>query len=199
MRLLPSLTLTLAAMVGFAAAANAADQPRIQLSDEKLPLYELRPLDRRVFILTLDGKWGQPATAGTTYYVNLLFPNGQSSTHRVLDDEVFRQGEVRAVIQDYLLKRSGIADGGKFAVVVSAGKPATSTGAREVISNVLEVSWPMDRPVVQKAPRTRYTLPEPIDPFPPAPNELPPRGPGPKRGPVDPGAEPIPLPKPAVG
>src|SRR5262245_15796933 len=120
-RFLP-LTLTLTAALGFAARGGAADPPRLELRDEKLPLEEIRPLDRRVYIVALDGKWTQLPTAGHTYYINLLFPNGQVSSHRPLDDLRFRQGDVRAVIQDHMLKRSGMVNGGRLSVVVSEDK-----------------------------------------------------------------------------
>ncbi|HXG12448.1 MAG TPA: hypothetical protein VNK04_22010 [Gemmataceae bacterium] len=197
------LTLTLAAILGFAVRSDAADPPRLELSDPGLPLYEVRPLDRRVHIVTLEGKWNKPPNPGKSYYINLLFPNGRSYNHRVLDDTLFRLGEVRAVVQDYQLKRNGLAQGGKLAVVVSEEKPVTSASGAEVVSNVLELSWPMDRPVVQQPPRTRFAPPPKVDVFPPPPAELPPKlippppaepvPPKPAKGP----AEPAPPPKPS--
>src|SRR5689334_4284937 len=75
-----------------AGATRAADAPLLHLTDEGLPLQELRPLDRHVYVLTLEGAWKQPAKPGLAYHVNLLFPNGQSYSHRVLDDALFRAG-----------------------------------------------------------------------------------------------------------
>lgn len=168
------LTLTPTLAFGFAASSCAGE--KLQLSDGKLPLQELRPLDRRVYILSLDGKWIEPATKGKTYYINVLFANGQGYNHHPLNDGHFRLGEVRAVIQDHQLKRNGLGDGGKLDVVVSVDKPVTSASASEVVSNVLQVTWPMDRPIVQKPPQTRFSPPRVIDPFPPEPKELqPPR------------------------
>lgn len=197
MRRLAFLTITLSAVLSLAGPA-VADSSRIELSDDKLPLLELRPLDRRVYVLTLDGKWLHPANAGKAYYINLLFPNGQSFNHRALDDTLFRQGEVRAVLQDYQLKRGGVAEGGKLRVFISEGKPTTSAEAPEVVSNVLQVAWPMDRPVVPRPPRSRYSPLPPVDPFPPLENELPPRAPA-VLPPPKPAAEPAPPPKPADG
>lgn len=159
------LTLTVTMACGFAASSFAAE--KLQLSDGNLPLQELRPLDRRVYILSLDGKWIEPAIKGKTYYINILFPNGQSYNHHPLNDSYFRHGEVRAVLQDYQLKRNGLGAGGRLDVVVSVDKPVTTANAPEVVSNVLQVTWPMDRPIVQKAPLTRYSPPRAIDPFPP--------------------------------
>jgi hypothetical protein len=194
MRYFAALIWTLTTALGF---ATAAERPRVELADEKLPLVELRPLDRRVWILSLAGKWLTPATAGKSYYVNVLLPNGQSDSHRPLNEDLFRAGEVRAVIQDHVVRRAGVADVGKLRLVISEGRPVASPNAPEVVSNVLEVPWPLDRPIVPKLPRTRFSPLPPVDPFPPGPNELPPRGPG--RPPPRPEAEPLPPPKPADG
>jgi hypothetical protein len=72
-------------------ALIAADPLPLRLADPKLPLQELRPLDRHVWVLSLEGTWTQPAIPGMAYHINLLFPNGQSYSHRVLDDS-FRLG-----------------------------------------------------------------------------------------------------------
>jgi hypothetical protein len=185
-RFLPPL-LTLAVLLGFTAAGNAADRIKLELADEKLPLQELRPLDRRVWILTLEGNWTAAPTPGKNYYVNLLFPNGQSDSHRPLNDSLFRLGEVRVILQDYQLKRHGRANGGTFQVVVSEDRPVASAQDPQVISNALQLNWPMDRPVVQRPPRSRFAPPPPVDAFPPEPTPAPPPKPVP---------EPAPKPKP---
>ncbi len=149
-----------------AATTFAAEAPPLHLTDEGLPLQEIRPLDRHVFVLTLDGVWKRPPTPGIAYHVNLLFPNGQSYSHRVLDAGLFGAGEVRCLIPDFQLVRNELARGGKFTIVVSARRTVTSVAAPEVVSDRFEVRWPLDRPVVPWPPRTRHTPPLPIDSFP---------------------------------
>jgi hypothetical protein len=171
MRTSLSHSLTLAFLFGFASAASAK-QP-LELTDPGLQLQELRPLDRRVYVLTLEGKWNEPASAKETYYVNLLFPDGGSYSHRALEKEMFRKGEVRCVIQGYQLVRHSVDRDGKFTIVVSAGQGVGSVKAPEVISNSFEVSWPMDRFVSRYRPRSRFSEPEDVDAF-PIPGEKPP-------------------------
>lgn len=154
----------------------AADGPRLRLTDPGLPLQEIRPLDRHVWILALEGKWKQPPTPGFSYYVNLLFPNGQSYSHRVLDDALFAGGEVRCLIPEYQLVRNGLARRGRFVLVVSARRTVTSETAPEIISERMVVNWPMDRPIVRWAPPTRLTPPAPIDALPLPGRRLPPKG-----------------------
>jgi hypothetical protein len=166
-----SHSLTLAFLFGFGSAVWA--KPPLELTDPGLQLQELRPLDRRVYVLTLEGKWNEPASAKETYYVNLLFPDGGSYSHKALEKEMFRKGEVRCVIQAYQLVRHGVDRGGKFTIVVSAGQGVSSAKAPEVVSNSFEVSWPMDRFVSRYRPRSRFSEPEEVDAF-PIPGERPP-------------------------
>ncbi|HEY7313629.1 MAG TPA: hypothetical protein VH643_30035 [Gemmataceae bacterium] len=170
------------------APAFAADGPVLGLSDPGLPLQEIRPLDRHVWVLALEGKWKQPPTPGFSYYVNLLFPNGGSYSHRVLDDATFAAGEVRCLVPEYQLVRNGAARG-RFVVVVSARRTVTSAKAPEIISEGMVVNWPMDRPILRWAPPTRFSPPVPIDAM-PLPGQRLPSKPG-KR----PVGEPLPPPK----
>ncbi|HWG46283.1 MAG TPA: hypothetical protein VN688_26210 [Gemmataceae bacterium] len=149
-----------------ASATWAADAPPLRLTDPGLSLQEIRPLDRHVWVLSLDGAWAQPAIPGVAYHVNLLFPNGRSYSHRVLDDGLFHTGEVRCLIPDYQLVRNGLARGGVFTIVVSARRTVMLATAPEVVSNRFEVRWPLARPVLRWPPRTRFTPPVPIDAFP---------------------------------
>jgi len=185
-------TLTLTLALGF-----AADKPQLELTDPELPLYIIRPNDRLVHVLTLDGAWNRPATPGKSYYVNVLFPNGKGYStrvdenlqsiktlkdvlesgvvvQRVVEDSLFRRGEVVCYIQDYQLRRNGLAKGGKFTIVVSVAKGVTSAKDDAVVSNVLEVKWPMDRKIARRPPRSRHADPEPVDAFVP-PGEEPER------------------------
>ncbi|HZT81004.1 MAG TPA: hypothetical protein VFA26_12305 [Gemmataceae bacterium] len=187
--LAPSLTLAL--LLGFTATAPAADgRPQLEMHDPGLPLWETRPLDRRVWVLTLDGKWNSAPVPHRAYYVNLLFPNGRSYSHRVDEDlknhqqvrmEVlpggrveyrrverspFRLGDVQVVIPEHQLLRNGLGKGGTFKVVVSARRPVTRATAEEVVSNVVDVQWPMGRPTTGRPPRTRHQEPPPVDRFP---------------------------------
>jgi hypothetical protein len=168
---------------------RAADKPQLELSDPKLPLYELRPLDRRVYGLTLEGTWNKPAKSGVHHYVNVIFPSGRTYSARVdenpkavrrltgesnkglvsyreVEDSPFRRGEVRCLIPNNQLIRHGVARGGRLTIVVSAGKPVESASATEVISNALEVNWPLAREIVRRPPRSRFADPGPVDAMP---------------------------------
>jgi hypothetical protein len=200
----PSLAASLTWALALALGGNlsAAEQARLTLSDEKLPLQEIRPLDRRVWVLTLEATWKQAPAFGVPHYVNLLFPNGTSSAHRVLDEALFRAGELRILLPEYQLLRGGVARGGTITVVISADRSVTSARAPEVIGGPFEVRWPMDRPIVRLPPRTRHTPPPEIDAM-PLPGDMPPvPAPPPKRPPVKPAPLPpkpdkLPPPKPA--
>jgi hypothetical protein len=191
----PSFSAPLALLLAVAARLPAAEQARLTLADEKLPLQEIRPLDRRVWVLTLEATWQRPPTFGVPHYVNLLFPNGTSSSHRVLDEALFRAGEVRCLLPQYQLIRGGVDRGGTITIVISAGRAVRSARAPEVISAPFEVRWPMDRPVVRLAPRTRHTPPPEIDAM-PLPGEMPavPGPPPARRLPVKPAPLPPPTP-----
>jgi hypothetical protein len=156
----------LSLLFGMASFAHAADKPAVELTDEGLPIQEIRPLDRHVYILTLEGKWNRPVKDGTKHYVNVLFPNGQSASHRVLDEAMFGKGEIRCVLQEYELIRNDVAKGGELVIVVSERRPVSSATAAEVISDTSKVTWPLDRPIVSRPPRTRHSPPPPIDALP---------------------------------
>jgi hypothetical protein len=173
----------------------AAEAARLTLADENLPLQEIRPLDRRVWVLALEASWERPPTFGVPHYVNLLFPNGTSYSHRVLDEARFRAGEVRCLLPEYQLIRGGVARGGTITVVISAERAVTSARAPEALNPPFAVRWPMDRPVVRRPPRTRHTPPPEIDAM-PLPGDVPavPALPPLKRPPVKPAAPPRPAP-----
>lgn len=172
-------------------ALSASSPPPLRLADPKLPLQELRPLDRHVCVLSLEGTWTQPALPGIAYHINLIFPNGQSYSHRVLDDS-FRLGQVRCLIPEFQLVRNGLARAGQFTIVVSAGRPVATATAAEVVSAPFEVRWPLERPIFRWAPPTRFASPTPIDAFPPPNAETP--APLPHKE-LIPGGEPPPVPK----
>ncbi len=188
----PSLAAFLA--LALAGDLSAAGPARLTLSDEKQPLQEIRPLDRRVWVLTLEASWKEAPKFGVPHYVNLLFPNGTSASQRVLDEGLFRSGELRVLLPEYQLIRGGVARGGTITLVVSADRSVTSARAPEVIGGPFEVRWPMDRPVVRLAPRTRHTPPPEIDAM-PLPGEMPPV-PVPPAGARPPVRPPAPLPPP---
>jgi hypothetical protein len=146
--------------------AFGAEQPRLVLSDEELAIQELRPLDRYAWVLTLEGKWNKPPQPNVKHYVNILFPNGASASHRVLSEDYARQGEFRVVIQENDLIRNQVPRGAKLTIVISQDKPVTSATAPEVISEPFVTPWPLDRPIVRRPVHTKHTPPEPIDAFP---------------------------------
>jgi len=187
MRVRVASILTVSFFLWFTSAAPA--KPKLELTDEGLPLQEVRPLDRRVYILTLDGKWNEPAAAKTVHYVNLFFPDGGSYSHKVLDEDLFPKGEVRCVIQGYQLTRHGLSAGGKFTIVVSKAEPVTSADAAQAISNEMTITWPMERRITRFRPHSRHQPPEPLDAFPiPGEEEAnPPTKPKPAAPPAKPG------------
>jgi hypothetical protein len=150
-----TLVLMLFPSLGFAAG------PAVELSDPGLPLQELRPLDRRVYVLTLEAKWTQTAKAGA-HYVNVQLPGG-SYAHRVLNDAMLRRGEVRCLIHDHELARHGIAAEVPLTITLSRGDPAAEGG--ETISNTLTVTWTGKRATVRTPPRSRFGDPVPLDAF----------------------------------
>jgi hypothetical protein len=169
-----------------AAPPPAADEtPRVELSDAGLPLWEVRPLERRVLVLTLDGDWKVKPRFDDVYYVKVLFPDGQCVSQRAYEEGPFRRGEIRCALVEYQLCANGLKAGDKLGVVVTrrrAGRPAEDA---EVISNRVDVTWPLDRPVVRRPPRAKGSGPEPVDAFPPedAPARPPAREPVPPPAP----------------
>jgi hypothetical protein len=175
------LFLTLGAVLGF--TTPAAGQALLTLADPGLPLQELRPNDRYVYVLTLEGKWKEAMPAGVPFYVNVLFPEGGGYSNRIDDEGALAKGVVRALIQPSKHPCHGLGTG-HLLVVVSARHPVCSTTEADVVSQVVAVRWPLDRPIQKAPPPTPGGL-EPVDRFPPSGDKLPP-----------PKAEPPPPPKP---
>ena len=142
---------------------TAADPVRLVLMDEELSIQELRPLDRHVWVLTMEGKWTNPTKPGVKHYVNVFFPNGGGASHRVLSEEYARKGEFRVLIPEPDLIRNKVPRGAKLTIVISVDKPVTSPDAPEVISEPFETLWPLDRPIVKRPVYTRHTPPDPPD------------------------------------
>jgi hypothetical protein len=157
-----SLSLTLL----LTTSAFSADPPRLVLSDEELSIQEIRPLERHDWILTLEGKWSTPPKPGVKHYVNVIFPNGAVSSHRVLSEDYARKGEFRVVIQEYDLIRNQVPRGAKLTIVISQDKMITSATDPEVISEPFVTPWPLDRPIVKRPVETRHTPPGEIDAMP---------------------------------
>jgi hypothetical protein len=174
MRLTTS-SLTALAVLWFAGTALAADFPQVEFTDQKLPLEEIRPNDRRVYVLLLEAKWSRPALPGVEYYVNYFFADGGRTSHRVLSDTLFAQGELRCLIQENQLILHQVAKGGQFWIVVSMNRPACNWAGEEVVSKPFEISWPMDRPIVFRPVSGPHTPPGPVDAFPPPEGVVPPQ------------------------
>ena len=189
---LSAVSLTLAACLGAAAPGEAPAAPQLVLSDPAYPLWEIRPLDRRVYVLTLQGNWKAPPDRDGDYYVNLDFPDGGAVMHRVADNRHFRRGDVECLLIQYQYERHHFQPGDRLGVTVTRQLPGGGSDDQEVISNRLEVAWPFDRKVVRLAPRTRFTPPEPIDTFHPAGEEplAPPKPISPLPPPAPPAEEP---------
>jgi hypothetical protein len=137
---------------------------KLELTDGKLPLWELRPLDRRVYVVSLDGVWRKPGSPDASYQLTVRFPDGRTWSHRPINDRLFFLGEMRFMIPQYMLIRTGAARGGKLELFVT--ERLTAGGRPEVISNTVELTWPLRRPVLRRAPATKVTPRPPIDAMP---------------------------------
>lgn len=163
MRTLSVVSLTLA--VCLSAAPARAASPQLVITDPGYALWEIRPLDRRVYVLTLEGDWKTPPDPDAEYYVNIEFPNGAVVAHRALDDRQFWKGDVECLLVQYQWEKNHFQKGDKLTVFVARRKPGVPPDDQEVISNRFEVAWPFDRQVVRLAPRTRFTEREAVDVF----------------------------------
>jgi hypothetical protein len=180
---------TLGVVLGF--TLPAAAQARLTLRDPGLPLQEIQPNDRRVYVLTLEGTWKQPALTGVPYYVNVLFPGGGGYATKIDDETALAKGVVHCLIQPHRLPHHCLQTG-HVLVVVSVRHPVCSTVDQDVVSEVVAVKWPLDRPVQKLLPQGRQGPPEPVDRFPPPGDTLPP----PKAEKVPPPPPPPPKPEP---
>lgn len=182
MRALSAVILTSALCLGVTVPAVAAESPQLILSDPGYPLWEIRPQERHVYVLTLEGDWKSPPDHDAVYYVNVEFPDGGTVEQRIgNDDHLFRRGDVRCLLIEYQWKKHHFERGDKLAVFVTRRDAASVPDDQEVVSNRLEVEWPFDRKVVRLPPRTRFTPREPIDAFHPEGDEsvAPPKPPPP--------------------
>jgi hypothetical protein len=160
MRTLAAFLLTLAVCLPARAAS-----PQLVLTDPGYPLWEIRPLDRRVYVLTLEGNWKAPDDPDAGYYVNIEFPSGATVTHRVLDDRMFVKGDVQCLLMQYQWERNHFQKGDALTLFVTRKKPGAAPDDQEVISNRLEVKWPFDRQIARLAPRTKFTERVPVDAY----------------------------------
>jgi hypothetical protein len=147
--------LSVCCALALGASPARADKPKVELSDPKLPLWEFRAMDRRVVVITLEGAWKSKPIEGASYEIALRFPDGATYSHKPINDELFRLGEVRVLVQEYLLIRHRLTKGGKIQVFVTERRTVVSPV--EVVSNRFEVAWPLKREVVREAPRTKFS------------------------------------------
>jgi hypothetical protein len=154
-----ALALTLGVVLG----ARGAEGPKLRLSDGGYPLWEIRPLDRRVYVVSLDGVWKRPAKSGARYQLGVVFPDGTTYTHRPINDDLFERGEMRFMLPEYLLLRTKAA-GGRVKLFVT--ERLTADARPEVISNGLELTWPLKRAIARRAPATKFSPPRPLDDLP---------------------------------
>ena len=168
MRTVAAFLLTLAVCLPARAAS-----PQLVLTDPGYALWEIRPLDRRVYVLTLEGNWKAPADPDAGYYIHIEFPNGARVTHRVLDDRMFGKGDVQCLLIEYQWERNHFQKGEALTVFVTRKKPGAPPDDQEVISNRLQVAWPFDRQIVRLEPRTRFTERVPVDAYPPGVDPIP--------------------------
>jgi hypothetical protein len=187
MRTLAAVPLALAACLAAAPACFADLQ--ITLRDPNLPLWEMRPLDRHVYVLSLEGEWMKDMPQrDAEYRVNIEFPDGAVIEHRPPIDKMFRRGEVQVLLVQYQYEKHDLQKGDTLRIFITKRKPDGEPDDWEVVSNGLEVAWPFDRDIVRRPPRTRFTPPEPIDAFHPPGDE--PAPPKPSPPPVEEPAKP---------
>lgn len=148
-----------------AAPMRAGASPQLALTDPGYALWEIRPLDRRVYVLTLQGDWKTPPDPGAEYYVNIEYPNGGTVAQRAMGPSQFWKGDVECLLIQYQWEKYHFQKGDKLTVFVTRKPPGVALKDQEVISNRLVVAWPFDRQVVRLAPRTRFTALEPVDSF----------------------------------
>jgi hypothetical protein len=178
MRTLAVVPLALAACLTAASACFA--DPQIILSDPHLPLWEMRPLDRHVYVLSLDGEWQKDMPQrDAEYHINIEFPDGTVIEHRPTFEKTFRKGEVQVLLVQHQYEDHHLQRGDTLRIFITKRMPASEqdrhTVDQEIVSNGLEVPWPLDRDIVRHAPKTRFSEPEPIDAFHPGAEEpLPP-------------------------
>src|SRR4051794_36138792 len=110
-------TLALAALLSLTAATRA-EAPRLTLMDEGLAIQELRPLERHVWVLTLEGRWKTLPKSGVRHYVNVFFPNGAVASHHVLSEDFARLGEFRVLLQEKDLVRNKVPRGANLTIVI---------------------------------------------------------------------------------
>ena len=195
MRTLSAVPLALAACLCAVPACFAESQ--VTLRDPNLPLWEMRPLDRHVYVLSLEGEWkrGMPQR-DADYRVNIEYPDGAVIEHRPTFEKAFRKGEIQVLLVQYQYDEHHLQRGDTLRIYITKRMPGIRPDAKsddwEVVSNRLEVAWPFDRDVVRLPPKTRFSEPEPIDAFHP-PGEEP--VPAPKVMPPA-AEEPVPQPKP---
>ncbi len=170
---------------------------QVTLRDPHLPLWEIRPLDRHVYVLTLEGEWkkGMPQR-DADYRVNIEYPDGAVVDQPPTSEKAFRRGEIQVLLVQYQYEQHQLRRGDTLRVFITRRMAAASVDAPpddwEVVSNRLEVAWPFDRDVVRLPPKTRFSEPEPIDAFHQAGDEpVPPPKPN-----LPPAAEPVPPPRP---
>jgi hypothetical protein len=179
-----------------AAAATADDKPKLIDENRPLQELRPMDRHTYVLTLEaewgVDGKEKLRPAKNKTYYVNVFFPDGAVYSHRVLGVSVFAngsdkyldypervergqavadpkllEGEVRCLLPDYQLARHGIAKSGKFSVALSVGDPAKSLESDNVITQPIEITWPLkDRPVQKTPALTRHSPPERPDALP---------------------------------
>lgn len=165
------MTALLTTMAWLALAAPA-DTSTLALQDEGKPLELIYPSDRHVLIVSLTGAWNKPAGVGAEHYVNFFFSNGYHYAHvvnRGSDYAAFINGDVRAMLYPYGLKRGGVAPQGKVQVAVSHGWPAKDLHSPYLISKPVTLDLPLYRPVKRGALPAQLLPPPEVVPAKPAP------------------------------
>lgn len=158
-------------------AAGPADPSTLSLKDDGKPLELIFPNDRHVYVVSLTGTWNKPAGVGAEHYVNFYFPNGWHYAHAVnrgADDAAFINGDVRAMLFPYEMKRGGVYPLGKVQVAVSHGWPAKDLQSPYLISQPITLDLPFYRPVKRGAQPLQLLPPPETLPSKPMPVETPP-------------------------
>ena len=166
MRALSAVILASALCLGVSVPAGTAESPQLILSDPGYPLWEIRPQERHVYVLTLEGDWKSPPDRDAVYYVNVEFPDGGTVEQRVRQRRPFVPARRRALSADRIpVEKAPFRARRPAHCLRHAPRRGERPDDQQVVSSRLEVEWPLDRKVVRLPPRTRFTLREPIDVF----------------------------------
>jgi len=101
------------------------------------PMVRRSKLDRTMLEVPIGVRWFDPLpVAGSEWWVNIYFPNGQHLAHRLAEGGPSSSDKALVVIDRGQLAGFGLGDDTPFSVALSLGSPAPNPGDAHVVSNV---------------------------------------------------------------